>query len=126
MKLKQTINSYHYIAMLTKLKAPISRVRLEKTTTLFLQHNSARPNISLKAVKYIASFGWTVLLHLLYSVDLASSHFHLLFRLKDGLYGQHFPSNETIITAVKQLVTSADADFISRACVLSFITDENA
>ena len=31
--------------------------------------------------------------------------------MKDGLRGQHFPSNDTVIAAVKQWVTSADTDF---------------
>jgi len=31
--------------------------------------------------------------------------------MKDGLCGQHFPSNDTVIRAVKQWATSAGADF---------------
>jgi hypothetical protein len=39
----QTTNSDRYIAMFTKLKAQISRVRPEKKTTFLLQHNNTRP-----------------------------------------------------------------------------------
>jgi len=31
--------------------------------------------------------------------------------MKDGLRGQHFPSNDTVVRAVKQWATSAVADF---------------
>jgi len=31
--------------------------------------------------------------------------------MKDGLYGQYYPSNNTIIAAVKQWVTSAGGEF---------------
>ena len=31
--------------------------------------------------------------------------------MKDGLRGQHFPSNDVIIRAVKQWTTSTGADF---------------
>jgi len=106
----QTINSDRYIATLTKLKARISRVRPEKKTTFLLQHD-ARPHTSLKTVEHIASLGWTVLPHPPYSLDLAPSVFHLFGPMKDGLRGQHFPSNDAVVQAVKQWVTSAGADF---------------
>jgi hypothetical protein len=31
--------------------------------------------------------------------------------MKDGLRGQHFPSNDAVVRAVKQWATSAGADF---------------
>ena len=67
----QTINSDRYIAMLTKLRARISRVRPEKKTTFLLQHDNARPHTNLKTVEHIANLGWTVLPHPPYSPDLA-------------------------------------------------------
>jgi len=108
----QTINSDRYIATLTKLKARISRVRPEKKkTTFLLQHDNARPHTSLKTVEHIANLGWTVLPHPPYSPDLAPSDFHLFGPMKDGLRGQHFPSNDAVVRAVKQWATSAGADF---------------
>jgi len=32
--------------------------------------------------------------------------------MKDGLFGQHFPSSNAITAAVKQWVSSAGADFL--------------
>ena len=102
---RQTINSDHYFARLTKLKDWTSRFRQEKTR-FFLQHDNFRPNTSLKTVEDIAKCGWTVLPH---PLDLGPSNFHLFRPMKDGL-SRHFP-NYTIILAVKQWTTSADANF---------------
>ena len=114
MKPGQTINSDRYIATVTKLKARISRVRPEKKTFL-LQHDNARPHASLKTMEHIVKLGWTVLPHPSYSPDLAPSDFHLFRSMKDGLCGQHFPSNNVVIAAVKQWTTSAGADFYERS-----------
>jgi hypothetical protein len=42
---------------------------------------------------------------------LAPSDFHLFRLMKNGWRGQHFPSNDAVIQAVKQWATSAGADF---------------
>jgi len=34
--------------------------------------------------------------------------------MKDGLRGQHFPSNDAVLRAVKQWATPAGADFYER------------
>jgi len=59
----------------------------------------------------IVNFGWTVLPHSWYSPYLAPSDFYLFGPMKDGLHGQHFPGNNTIIAAVKQWVSSTGAGF---------------
>ena len=107
----QTIDSDRYIATLTKLKAPISRVRPEKKTTFLLQHDNAKPHTSLKTAEHIVNLGWTVAPHPPYCPDLAPSDFHLFGPMKAGLRGQHFPSNDAIVRAVKQWVIFAGADF---------------
>lgn len=53
----------------------------------------------------------TVLLHLLYGLDLMPSDFQLFELMEDRLCEQCFASNNSIITAVKQQVTSSGADF---------------
>ena len=87
----QTINSDHYIVTLTELKAQPSRVRSEKKTVFLLQYDNTRPCTSWETMEHVASLGWTVLPHPLYGPHLASSDFHLLGPMKDGLCGQHFP-----------------------------------
>jgi len=100
---------------LTKLKARISRVRPEKKTTFLLQHDNARPHTSLKTVEHTVNLGWTVIPHPPYSPDSVPSDFHLFGPMKDGLRGQHFPSNDTVVRAVKQWATSVGADFYERS-----------
>jgi len=65
-------------------------------------------------MEHIVSLGWTVVPHPPYRPDLAPSDFHLFRLMKDGLCGQHFPSNDAIVQAVKQWATSAGADFYKR------------
>jgi len=60
----------------------------------------------------VASLGCTVLPHPQCSPDLAPSDFNLFGLMKGTLLSQCFPSNSAIIiAAVKQWVTSVDADF---------------
>ena len=47
----------------------------------------------------------------IYSIDLVLSDLDLPGSTKNRLCGKHFPSNDAIIAAVKQWVTSAGADF---------------
>jgi len=83
---RQTINSDQYTVTLTKLKAQISRVRLEKTTFL-LQYSNTMPHTCLKTMEHVASLGWTVLPHPPHSLDLAPSGFHLFGAMTHGLCG---------------------------------------
>ena len=79
--------------------------------TFLLQHNNTRPHTSLKTLEYLVSLGWAVLPHSPYSLDLAPSDFQLLRPMKDGLHGEHFTSNDIIMTAVNQWVFSTGAGF---------------
>ena len=108
---RQGINSDHYLTALTKLKNQNSRLMPEKKTTFLSQQDNIRSHTRLKTVEHTASLLCTVLPHLLYSLDLTHSDFHLLGPAKDGLHGPHFPSYDAIITSMKQWVTSFCADF---------------
>ena len=111
---RQTINSDCYIAVQTKLKARTSRLWPEKTV-FFLQHDNTRFQISWKTTKHIVTLGWTVLPHSSYSLDLAPSDFHLFRPVKDGLCGQHFPSNDAVIVALKQSVKDSQQGELGRS-----------
>jgi hypothetical protein len=50
-----------------------------------------------------------------YSLDLAPSDFHLFGPMKDGLHGQHFPSYNAVLQAVKQWAATNGADFYQRS-----------
>ena len=56
----------------------------EKNTNFLCSHRN------LKTMEHIASLGWTVLSQSPYSLDLASTNFHLFGLVKDGLHGQQF------------------------------------
>jgi len=80
----------------------------------------------LKTVEHIANLGWTVLPHPPYSPDLAPSDFHLFGPMKDGLRGQHFPSNEASYEPRNRGPLPLVQIFTSAACRLLFIADESA
>ena len=105
---RQTISCDHYITMLTKLKAWVSKVRPEKKATFLLQHDNVRPHASSKTMVHFASLRQSYHTH---HIIWKSSDFHLFGPMKGGLHGQHFPRNNAIIAAVKQWVTSIGADF---------------
>ena len=86
----QIISSDLYIIMLTNLKARTSRIRPEKKTTFLLQHDNSLFHMNMKTIKYIASLGWTILPHPLYSPDLAPSDFLLFGLIKNGCMGNVF------------------------------------
>ena len=107
-----TINSDVYINTLKKLKARIQRVRpvLEMFKVL-LQHDNARPHISLKTREFVSSFGWTTISHLPYSPDLEPSDFYLFGPLKESLRGRHFSSDKEIKTAVRKWLKTQPVEF---------------
>jgi len=65
-------------------------------------------------VEHIVNLGWTVVPRPPYSPDLASSDFHPFGPMKEGLRGQHFPSNDAVVQAVKQWATSDVTEFYER------------
>ena len=110
LKPRETRNSDQYIVMLTKLKFQTSRVRPEKKTVFFLQHDNARPHTSLKTMEHTASFVWPVLPQPPYTQDLLPSDFHLFRLMKNGPCRQHFPCNTSFIALVKPWITFTGAD----------------
>ena len=107
---RQIINWLLYIATQTKLKAWTSRDKLAKKRIFLLQHNNVRFHISLKTKEHITNLGCTALPHSPNSPHLVLFDFYLFGMMKDWC-GQHFSSNNTIIAAMKQWVTSAGTDF---------------
>jgi histone-lysine N-methyltransferase SETMAR len=93
----ETINSDAYIKTLQKLKQRYRRVRPNRNPgDTLIQHDNARPHISLGAQEAIAKFGWNVLPHPPYSPDLAPSDFYLFGPLKDALHGTRFEDDDSV------------------------------
>jgi histone-lysine N-methyltransferase SETMAR len=68
---------------------------------MLIQHENARSHTSLRTQEAISKFGWNVLSHPPYSLDLAASDFHLFEPLKDALRGTRFEDDESVIRAVR-------------------------
>jgi hypothetical protein len=62
-------------------------------------------------MEHMVNLCWAVVPHPTYDLDLVPSDFHLFGPMKEGQRGQHFPSYDAVIKAVKQWATSAVADF---------------
>ena len=68
---------------------------------VLLQHDNARPHISPKPVRSLASLAGNNFTSP-YSPDLASSDFHLFGPLKKSLRRRHFSSDEEVKTAIRK------------------------
>lgn len=95
--------------MLTKLKAETYRGTLEQTT-FFLQNGNNRSHTDCKTYGAHCQSRLDCSMHPVYSPDLVLSDFHLFRLITDGLHGQHFPSNNVVVT-VTQWVIFAGVDF---------------
>ncbi len=69
---RTTINSDQYCVTTENLKQGIKRVRLLQKTVL-LQYDNVRPHARVKTRACLTAFGLEVLIHLPYSLDLASN-----------------------------------------------------
>ena len=90
----QTINSNKYCSQLDQLKAALHEKRLElvnRKHIIFHQDNT-RPHVSLMTRQKLFQLGWEVLIHPLYSPDIAPSDFHLFRSLQNSLNGKNFSS----------------------------------
>jgi len=75
----ETVNSDAYITTVTELRNHFKQVWPHKNLTeILLQHDNARPHLSLKTLEAIIKFGWTMLPYPLDSSNLAPSDFHIL------------------------------------------------
>ena len=88
----QTINSNKYCSQLDQLKATLDKKGPElvnKKLIIFHQDNARLP-VSLMTRQKLLQPCWEVLIHLLYSPDIAPSDFHLFRSLQNFLNGKKF------------------------------------
>jgi len=87
----QTINAEYYLSLLVHLKDILKEKHHGKFTkgVLFL-HDNALCHRALATQKKLAYLGFHFLDHAPYSLDLASSDYHLFPELKKQLNGGHF------------------------------------
>ena len=95
----QTINSNKYCLQLDQLNAAlnIKHPELVNRKRIIFHQDNARPHISLMTRQKLLQLGSEVLIHLLYSPDIAPSDFHLFWSLQNSLNGKNFNSLEDCI-----------------------------
>ena len=92
----QTINSNKYCSQLDQVKAALNEKHLELVNRkhIIFHQDNARPNVSLMTRQKLLQLGWEVLIHLPYSLGIASLDFHLFRSLQNSLNGKNFNSLE--------------------------------
>ena len=108
--LNQTINSNKYCSQLDQLKAALDEKRPElvnRIRIIFHQDN-ARPHVSLMTRQKLLQLGWEVLIHSLYSPDIAPSDFHLFRSLQNSLNGKIFNPLEDSKRHLEQFFAQKD------------------
>ena len=90
----QTINSNKYCSQLDQLKAALddNRPELVNRKCIIFHQDTARLQVSLMTRQKLLQFGWKVLIHPLYSPDIAPLNFHLFRFLQNSLNGKIFNS----------------------------------
>ena len=112
----ETVNAHRYYQQLIKLhralceKRPHNRKRHDK---LIFLHDNAPSHTSTMVQNYLETLKWEVLPHLAYSLNLASSNYHL-FSSMAALAERHFDSYEDIWKWLDEWFASKDEEFFWR------------
>ena len=88
----QMNNSNKYCSQLDQLKAALDEKHPELVNRkrIILHQDKARLHVSLITGQKLLQLGWEVLIHPLYSSDIAPSDFHLFRSLQSSLNGKKF------------------------------------
>ena len=76
------------------------------------EHNEHRMQVCQELLNQYEDEGDSFLDHIITGDETWCHHYE---PIKDGLYGQQFPSYNAVVQAVKQWATSAGADFYERS-----------
>ena len=92
----QAIDSQVYCGQLKRLRQTIERKRhkLNNRKGVVFDHDNARPHTSLMTHHKLRELGWEILLHSLFSPDIAHSGYHLFRSLQNSLNGIKLVSKE--------------------------------
>ena len=103
----QTVTGAYYLEVLRKVKRAIrdKRPELHNRGPILLQDN-AGPHRKREVLETLASWGWEVLPHPPYSPDLSPCDFFLFPRIKEGIRGQRFHTEEEVNEAFKAGIQS--------------------
>ena len=104
------INSGKYCSHLDQLKVALNKKRPElvnRKCIIFHQDNP-RLHVSLMTRQKLLQLGWEVLIHLLYSPDIAPLDFHLFQFLQNSLNGKNFNSLKDCKRHLEQFFAQKD------------------
>ena len=106
----QMINSNKYCS---QLKAALDEKRPELVNRkhIVFHQDNARPHVSLMTRQKLLQLGWEVLIHMLYSPDIAPSEFHLFWSLQNSLNEKYFNSLEDCKRHLEQFFAQKDKMF---------------
>jgi histone-lysine N-methyltransferase SETMAR len=112
----QNYNSQFFIEIVLpsiELKRAERRPRLWATGA-HLHMDNTKPHRSKKSIEKADEMGFVLVPHPPYSSDIASSDFFLFSYLKESLAGTNFPDQETLISAVHQILTDISIEMLCR------------
>lgn len=107
-----TITGDYYAQLIPKVREAIKDKRRGKLRRGVLFHQDNAPaHKSRVALAAIDAAGFELVDHPPYSPDLAPSDFFLFPKLKENIRGQIFPSDDDVMTAVKDWLEDQSPDF---------------
>ena len=115
----QTINSDVYCRKLNKVNAVVKEKRPELVNRkgVVFHHDNTIPHTSLATRQKLLRFGWEVMLHSPYSLDLAPSNYYLFGSLQNSLNGETFDDNEAGKSYIMKFFADKDQKFYEREIV---------
>ena len=73
-----------------------------------LHHDNGRSHTSIVTRQKLRELGWEVLMHPIYSPDMAPSDYHLLFSLENFLRDKKLPSREDCENCLGDIFSKRD------------------
>ena len=109
----KTINSNKYWSQLNQLKAALNQKRPELVNRkcINLHQDNARLHVYFKTRQKLLQRGWEVLIHPLYSPDIAPSDLHTFWSLQNSLNGKYYNSLEDCKRHLKPFFAQKDKKF---------------
>ena len=92
----QMINSNNHCSQLDQPKEALDKKHLELVNTecIIFHRDTTKPYVSLMTKQKLLHFGREVLIHWLYSPEIAPLDFHLFWSFQNSLNGKNFNSLE--------------------------------
>ena len=112
----QMISSSRYFSHLNQLKAALEEKRLELVSIkckIFHQDN-VRPHVSLMTKQELLQLGWEILIHPLWSSDIAPLDCHLFQSLQNSLNGKKLNSLENYKRHMELFFAQKDKKVLGR------------